>query len=282
MATLLHDPDTHKLGKTDAKPPHIMLGDFFDIERAAAENPPPANIINSLDANGNPIALQMYLNNEYGDCTCAGVGNTLLVDSDGEVEIADSDVLTAYQAVTAEEGAEFEPGPPPVNDNGCNEIDVLDYWTKVGIGGNKLIAHAGVNYNNQLERRIALNECGPLYPGWQLSTDNQNQEIWAPGPAAAGSWGGHCAIIMDDFTEIPANRIIPTAALPILIPKDILEILVIGTWGTRQLARGSWVWFACDELHVPLTSAWLARNENNPALNLAALQAFIKTQHPES
>lgn len=277
MTEFLHHPDHCRLGKNDPKPPHIDFEELVDVERVNAENEIPANIVTSLDANGNPIPLAMYLNDSEGDCTIAGAGNTLRVDSDGELEITDEDVQAGYVAVTAEEGAAYDPATG-ANDNGCAELDVLDYWVKVGIGGNRLLAHAGVKFRNQLARRTALWMCGPLYPGWQLSTDQQTQAIWAPGPAAAGSWGGHCAPIADDYTEIPAGRIIAG----VQIPADIEEILVLLTWGSRKPARGSYVDFACDELHVPLTDRWLARNQGNPAINMAALTAYLKTLGRES
>lgn len=274
--TLLHPPETHKTGKLDPKPPHAMFRDFVDIERVAATL--PANIINSV-SNGQLIALAMYLNDQYGCCTISAVGNTLRIDSKGTKVLANQDIENGYEAVTAKEGAAFSPGPPPVNDNGCNEIDVLDYWVNPGIGGDKLVAHAGVDFKNETEIRTALYLTGPLYPGWQLSTDQQSQQVWQPGKAAPGSWGGHAAPISDYYTEIPAGLIIGGYT----IPTDVYRrILAIATWGALKPADGDYVDFACDELHALITDAWIAANQDNPAVNMTALTAYIKTLQPES
>jgi hypothetical protein len=269
MTELLHSPDTHRLGKKDAKPPRAMLRDFVDIERVAQTL--PANIINS---NNQSIPLAMYLNNNEGCCTCSGVGNSLRVDSNGTKQITDGDVQTGYVAVTGREGAAYDP-TSGANDNGCAEIDVLDYWVQVGVGGDKLVTHAGVDFNNILEVRTALHMCGPLYPGWQLSTDQQSQQVWAPGSAAPGSWGGHCAPVSDYYTQPPAT----ISGTP--IPAGQGDIFTVLTWAQYKPCVGAYIPFACDELHALITDAWIARNQGNPAVNMQAL-SYIKTLQPES
>jgi hypothetical protein len=280
--TLLHDPSKVKLGKADAKAPHAMLEDFVDFERLYVEDPAPKNVINSVTAGGGPsqaAQLAMYLNDKLGDCTIAGVGNILRVDSSDSVEISDEDVQSAYIAVTSEEGNAYDPESGANADAGCAEVDVLDYWTKVGIGGNKLLGHAALRADNAKQRHQALYMCGPLYPGWQLSTDQQTQEIWGKGSAASGSWGGHCAPVSDEYTDLEA---VGWVINQIHIPKDIGEILALLTWGGYKLARGNFVPFACDELHAPITTAWLARNQNNPAVDVAAIESYFKTLTPEA
>jgi hypothetical protein len=252
MTELLHSPDTHRLGKKDAKSPRAMLRDFVDIERVVPTL--PANIINS---NNQSIPLAMYLNDSQGCCTCSGIGNSLRVDSNGTKQITDGDVETGYVAVTGREGAAYDP-TSGANDNGCAEIDVLDYWVQVGVGGDKLVTHAGVDFNNILEVRTALYLCGPLYPGWQLSTDQQSQQVWAPGSAAPATISG---------TPIPTGQ------------GDIFTVL---TWAQYKPCVEAYIQFACDELHALITDAWVQRNQGNPAVDMQALQSYIKTLQPES
>jgi hypothetical protein len=279
---LLHNPEEVMLGKADAKPAHAMLEDFVDFERAYAEDPASANVINSVTTSGGhgqAVTLAMYLNAKLGCCTFSGIGNILRVDSSDATEISDEDVETGYIAVTTEEGNAYDPATGANADAGCAEIDVLDYCVKTGVGGNKILGHAAVNAANDKQRRQALYMCGPLYPGWQLSTDQQTQEIWAAGPAAAGSWGGHCAPISDEYTDLAAVGYVING---IQIPKNISEILALLTWGSYKLARGNYVPFACDELHALLTPAWLARNRNNPAVNVSAVESYFATLTKES
>jgi hypothetical protein len=277
MTTLVHNPDTHRLGKQDAKPPHVLLEEFVDFEMLDATDPLPANIINSQDANGQTIALAMYLNDRQGCCTCAGAGNILRIDSDGETQITDDNVETGYVAVTTEEGAAFNPATG-ANDNGCAEIDVLDYWVSTGFGGDKLLGHAGIKVANIPQIRRALHLTGALYPGFQLSTDQQTQQIWAPGPAAPGSWGGHCPPLVDWYTQIPAGLTI--GGVP--IPASLGQVLAFATWGALKPGTEPYVPFACDEMHCLITDAWLKRNESNPAINMTALKAYLSQRIRES
>lgn len=283
-AELIHSPDTHRLGKNEAKAPHAMLSEFVDVERVSAEEEIPANIVNSgLAADGSEgmtVALAMYLNDNEGDCTIAGVGNTLRVQSDGGTEVSDPDIQTGYVAVTKEEGAAYDPATG-ANDNGCVELDVLDYSTTVGIGGVKLVGHAGVKFSSETELRAALYLCGAIYPGWQLSTDQQSQPIWGPGNAAPGSWGGHCAPIFDWWTEIPSGLVI--GGVP--ISTTLGDVFNVGTWGAYKPCLGGpkgFTQFACDEAHVLLTEQWLARNQGSPYIDQQKLAAYLKTLQPES
>lgn len=283
---LLHDPDTHRLGKADAKPPHADAEEFVDFEKAEAIVSVPANIINSASVRGGApfsIPLAMYLNDREGDCTCAGAGNMKRVLSRGADAISDDTVQQGYVYTTKQEGAAFDPATG-ANDNGCVEIDVLDNWVKVPLFGGGLLGHAAVNYRLQKRRRLALYLFGALYPGWQLSTDQQRQAIWAPGPARPGSWGGHCAPIFDDFTDLSVfpGRVIN--GVP--IPSDIEEILSLGTWGGYKLARGSYVPWACDELHIPFLQDRVDSIATDPVLSQIVdepkLRAYLATFQPES
>lgn len=283
---LLHDPDTHRLGKHDAKPPHAMLEEFVDFEKAGATVAVPANIINSSTTEGGPaeaIALAMYLNDREGDCTAAGIANKLRLDSNGETQVGDPDVQTVYVGVTGQEGAAFDPATG-ANDNGCNESDVLDWVTQKGIGPVKILGHAGVNPTNDKQRRMTLYLCGALYSGEQLSTDQQSQQIWEPGPAAAGSWGGHCTVHADEYTEIPAGLVIGGVPIPADIPGGF--VFAIGTWASYKPCAGTYIPFAYDELHALLTQQWLDKVKADPVLSAivdtAKLTAYFQTLQPES
>lgn len=286
MSDLVHDPSTHFLGKRDAKKPHAMLAEFVDFEKADATLDVPANIINSSLTDGGPagaVQLAMYLNDREGDCTCAGIGNKLRTDSNDAEEVTDDDVQAVYVGVTGEEGAAYDPATG-ANDNGCAEIDVLDWVTQKGIGGVKILGHAYVNPTNDKQRRIALYLCGALYDGIQLSTDNQSQQIWEPGPAAAGSWGGHCVVTCDEYTEITPGLTIGGVPIPSDIPGGFA--FAVETWGGYKPCAGTYIPFAFDELHAVLTQQWLDKVKADPTLsqiiNVAAIEAYFQSLQQES
>ncbi len=141
----------------------------------------------------------MWLNDVEGDCTIAGANRLRLVwtkNSTGTgVVTSDADTQKAYQAVSG-----YVPGDEST-DNGANMLDVLNYWRKTGIGGDKIYAFAKVDGRNRTQIEQAIMLFGGLYVGAALPITAQGQTrpggTWSVlahrGRAAApGSWGGHC------------------------------------------------------------------------------------------
>jgi len=285
VTELLHDPETHFLGKQAAKPPHVMLRELVDFEKLLATVKIPPNIINSCTAAhpGVPfaVALAMYLNDREGDCTCAGEANIIRVNSDGQDDPTDDEVQTKYIRITGEEGAAYNPQTGE-NDNGCVEIDVLDDWVQNPMAGQKLLGHAGVDPKNDEEYRASLYLTGSIYPGWALSTDQQSQPIWQAGSAPAGSWGGHCAPILDDWTEIPDGLVI--GGVP--IPKSVGRVFDVATWQQYKPCLGGetkhgFIRFACDEMHALILPAWVDKAKTLDVVDEQKLEAYLKTLQPE-
>lgn len=265
MTDLIHDPAVCLTGKKDPKPSKLKIADYLDVQRILHAKA-AANAIGAAWSliDGISVAFQMYLNDQFGCCTLSGAGNLQIAQSQGSVRITDQDVETGYEAVTSVEGAGFNPGPPPVNDNGCVEVDVLDYWASVGIGGIKILGHAGVDMTNEAEWSAAAETFGGLYLGLALATEQQSQTIWDYVKGSQpGSWGGHCV------PEVGFN----------VGPTGLIEVV---TWGQRKQATLSFIKNQADEGHVVITPAWLAANANNPMLDLAKLTADLASYSPES
>lgn len=259
MPELIHHPDTHRLGKKNAAPPRLLIASYLDVEQAKRTGQVPTSVNNS---GSGAIALAMYLNDSEGDCTCAGIGNTLRVNSLGKVQLSDDQVQAAYVAVTGKEGAAFDP-QTGANDNGCVEIDVLDYWagsdeSHFGVGGDQLIGHAAVNMQSRDEVMICLQSFGSIYPGFQLDVAQQSQPVWEYVPGSP-LWGGHCPPIFDAEIQFQGS----------------LVELLLGTWGAYKPATWKFVAHQCDEGHALITDAWIAQNESNPLVNTAQLQADL-------
>jgi hypothetical protein len=200
-----------------------------------------------------------FLNDQLGDCTCAGPAHAVQVvtanASPPEVTVADADVLAMYEGSCG-----YVPGNP-ATDQGGDELTVLGYWRKHGIGtsGHKIDAFAAVNVLNSQEVMQGLDLFGFLYIGILLPVSAQAQVggVWDVDPTSAGSpgsWGGHCVII------VQAD------------PNGLTCI----TWGALQ--RMTWAFWNryVDEAYVVLTPEWISADSRAPSgFDLATLQSDL-------
>jgi hypothetical protein len=97
----------------------------------------------------------MYLNDQYGDCTCAAAGHMIqnwTANAAAEVTVPDASVLSFYEHFV---------GTPPPPDQGCNMLSVLRYWRKAGVDAHKVLAFTSIDLKNQPagpERLLAIRE----------------------------------------------------------------------------------------------------------------------------
>jgi hypothetical protein len=157
--------------------------------------PPPANV----DWSGPVTDWPVYLNNKIGDCTCAAAAHLILgwtANAGAPRPVADTDVLTAYEAVGG-----YNPADPRT-DQGAVELDVLRYWRRTGIGGHQPAAFVQVDHTNHRQVKQAINLFGGVYIGAALPVSARDQfrarQTWRPafGPEGRkGSWGGHAVSV---------------------------------------------------------------------------------------
>jgi len=186
----------------------------------AALQPPPE----SCDLTSKITSLGLMLNDQLGDCTCAAIGHIIqawTAEDGAQVILPDPDILAAYSGACG-----YVPGNP-ATDQGGVELDVLNYWRKVGVGGHTIDAYAALqkrpaNFWGKLfgaswrhDIATAVYYFGAAYIGvaqdaasWQLVSKR--------GDGAPGSWGGH--------------------AVPILAYDE--DGVTVATWGT--LMKASW------------------------------------------
>lgn len=130
------------------------------------------------------VTWPMYGNDRLGDCTVAAAGHMIQAWTSfagRPVTPTDADVEAAYWGTGTA-------------DDGRVEIDVLNYWRKTGIGGDRIGAYVQVNSHDLPHVRAAIYLFGGVYAGIALPLSAQRQSKWsaAHGPdSAAGSWGGH-------------------------------------------------------------------------------------------
>lgn len=188
----------------------------------------------------------MYLNDRYGDCTCATAGHIIeAVTTYGQgstIKISDADVLRAYEAVSG-----FNPSTG-ANDNGAVVQDVLNYWRKTGIGGHKILAFAEVDVKNYDELYAALALFGTLYLGIDFPNTAMDQfDKGQPWDVVEGarSEGGHA--INAGFYD----------------SKDGLWKVI--TWGKVQpMTQAFWDKYV-EEAWIVISPEWLNANGTNSA-----------------
>lgn len=196
----------------------------------------------------------MYLNDNIGCCAVADPAHQILLETSYTQQIAnptDAEVLKAYSAIS---------GYNPVdgsNDNGCAMTDVFDYWSTVGIAGDKIAGWVQIDTNNALHLQQAIYAFGGIHLGVQLPNSAMDQfnagQDWTAVSNDGGIAGGH-AIYVPGYLQ--QDWICPV------------------TWG--KAIRASWQWLLryADEAYATVSTDWLEKGNNlSPShLNLDALK----------
>ncbi|HVC09909.1 MAG TPA: hypothetical protein VNH15_08230 [Elusimicrobiota bacterium] len=155
------------------------------------------------DFTGPVTKLGMMLNDKIGDCAVAAPGHAVQVwtaNAGKEKTIPDSAILKVYEAPSV---GNYNPNDPN-SDQGANIIDVLKYWRKNGIGGDKLGAFLFVSPTNleMFKKAVWLFGGGDLGINLPISAQKQvAQGLWdvppegTTGDGAPGSWGGHSVAV---------------------------------------------------------------------------------------
>ena len=208
----------------------------------------------AIDWSGKVPSWGVELNDQLGCCTCSAAGHLEMLwtsQASQEFAPADSDILTAYEAVGG-----YNPADPST-DNGADEITVLNYWRNTGIAGRKITAYAQVEHASQADVQAAIAFFGGCYIGVQfpesaMDAFNQGQ-----------IWGN----VQD--TDIEGGHALPLVAYDAIGPTCV-------TWG--RLQKMTWAWFQryCDEAYCAFSPDWISAGGTAPSsFNAAQLQADL-------
>lgn len=223
---------------------------------------PPA----SVDYTKPVTSWPMMGNDTYGDCTCAAAGHMIeewTANNGRQVIVSDADILKAYN--------HFAKGNP---DAGANMLDVLKYWRKTGIGGDKIQAFAQLEPQSDVQLQDAVSIFGTSYIGLALpnfavppNTDFLTIPWVVPGTgpvgdAAPNQDNGHC---------VPA------------VGYDQRFIYVV-TWGAVKSMTWQFYEAYSDEAYAVLSPDWIGTKGTTPsgfdmATLLQDLQEVGKTQN---
>lgn len=197
--------------------------------------PPPA-----VDYSKAVKSWPMMGNDTYGDCTCAAAGHMIqewTANTATARIIPDPQIISFYN--------HFAKGNA---DAGANMLDVLKYWRKAGLAGDKITAFVQLEPRNQLQAMDAIYLFGSCYIGVALPDfavppgKNYLDIPWVVPPsgpvgnAAPNPNNGHC---------IPA------------VGYDQRNVYIV-TWGA--LKPMSWQFYATymDESFAVLSSDWIS------------------------
>jgi hypothetical protein len=71
-------------------------------------------------------------------------------------------------------------------DTGLNELDVLNYWRKNPVTGDKILAYAAIDPKTRTNVELAIQLFGGVYLGFQVQQDCDQEfdarKPWTPGP----------------------------------------------------------------------------------------------------
>ena len=181
-----------------------------------------AQVMDRLSGASVPTLFPMDGNDQYGDCTIAALAHAVTVYN-GRIGrqnvMAAKDVIKLYLRLT--KGA----------DTGLAELNVLNYWRKHVVGGDKISAYAAIDTKNRTHIQQAIQLFGGVYLGFQVPEGADEQfearTPWVPGRLTAS---GH-------------------AVFAVAYDADGVTVL---TWGNTQKATWAW-WDECvDEAYAIL------------------------------
>lgn len=249
-----------RLGRSGLSRPAINIRDFVDIEKAQAW---PVKELPTVDYASIVWQWRMYLNDQLGDCTVAGLAHgrqvfyQMVHEPHGPV--TDAQIAAMY------EGSGYVPGNSST-DQGWTLEGAAQWAMQHGLTGTPgapapdILGYAGVSLTDQDAQQVGMQLFGGLYEGAALPQSAQAQyESHMPwilttnSPGDAGSWGGHC----------------------MWRPKAILHGYHYHvTWGGLQVSTAAWDEAYVDELMVLVPALWESRMPT--ALVAAGIVDFAK------
>jgi hypothetical protein len=231
----------YKLGRLPATRP----GALSDLSTyASGKLPTPPRTVEVPKA-----AYPIDGNDQYGDCTMAGVAHLI---SGWDAELHENDPIPSEEAVITEyfdlTGGE---------DTGLNEAEVLKTWMTHGLFGEKIAAYAPVNPKHLLELHQAVAFYGGCYLGIECPASAQEQFAAGEPWTYEGSEieGGHCVVALGYG---------PNGGLH------------CATWGGIAVLEASFLAHYLDEAYVVLSHQLVEAKKDSLGIDLKTLEADLR------
>jgi hypothetical protein len=231
-------------GKLPAQP--SMMANLFHYLKYPLPVPPK-----SYDYGNRVKNYPMAANDQYGDCTIAGVIHMLqLVYAEmGEVfkYPGDQEVIDTYLRLSG--GV----------DSGLVIVNVLKEWMTNGLFGTKIAGWAPVNVHNWDHMKVAAYAFGGLYVGVEMPAEAEQQfeagQNWHIDENTASPVGGHCVTI-SGFNSFGAD---------------------IQTWGAETACTQNWWKTFGSEAYVVIPEIFVEKGHGPLAnFDISKLQADLK------
>jgi hypothetical protein len=201
-------------------------------------------VFEKLNTNNIEDLFPMDGNDVAGDCTIAAMAHAITIYGGrvGKRKIMSTrNCLSLYRRLTG--------GP----DSGLNMLDVLGYFQKTGVRGERLLGYAAVDTHNHKQVQQAIHLFGGLDIGFQVPRNCiqqfENGQPWTPGRLTED---GHAVFVMAyNSTE-----------------------LALLTWGKTQRATWDW-WDQCVDEAYALLPLEAALPDFAPGFNFSELKADL-------
>lgn len=230
--------------------------------------PPLQTVVDNASAL--PGFLGMMLNDQLGDCTCAGEYHSIQVvtnlASGALLTVSDDTVLKLYQEMGYRGG--IGSAYDLSSDEGVVEQSILRYLLETGAplddgSRHKIAAYVELDVRNFDDICEAIQECGFVYIGFQVPhgfMEDGPPTVWDVKSNYNGIDGGHCVIITGFDRTDPANPVF-----------DVVS------WGTRQWKMTSAFWRAnVDEAYAIADPLWFEATGKTPlGLSLSDLEQLM-------
>lgn len=242
----------YRFGKQPAKLDYRTLR-FKDYMEPGISAPPPSynvltRVYNEVKTNDPTKLFPMDGNDTLGDCTIAALAHSITtfrgLVNPKPVIMPQQDVEKLYYHLTG--GA----------DSGLQELDVLNYWRKNMVNGDKILGYVKIDPKNHTHVQQAIQMFGGVYLGFQVQENCVNEfnahQPWTPGPLTND---GH-------------------AVFAVAYDQNGVTVL---TWGNTQQATWAW-WDECVDEAYAILPPEAKSNANGfaPGFDFAQLQADIK------
>jgi hypothetical protein len=237
-----------KLGRIHsfAAPPVANLASY-----ATQPLPPPATSVAVPGSNQSNWGMDG--NDQWGDCTIAGVDHVIEADS--------TIVSSTYSAPALDDIKKTYFGLTGGPDSGLVIADVLKAWQAPGLFSNKLSAYAPVNPRNTTALQQCIEWFGAAYVGVNLPA-TADAQFKTDG---TGTW---------DLTGTAEDHKIEGGHCIVLVGYDSAKLYAV-TWGAIVGITYAWWTQYADEAWATITQAFVDRGGDARGLDLATLQADL-------
>lgn len=240
---------TYRFGKYPPKIDYRTLRLRNYLTSALAPPPPAVNVLSRVYerlGTSDPTTLfPMDGNDALGDCTIAALAHAVTTYRGllGQTKIMAKQAVTKlYLHLTG--GV----------DTGLVELDVLNYWRKRSVSGDKILGFVNIDPKNHLHIEQAIQLFGGVYLGFQVQQnciqDFEARRPWTPGPLTTD---GHAVFA---------------------VGYDQTGVTVL-TWGNTQ--QGTWGWWdeCVDEAYAILPPE-AKKADFAPGFNFEQLQTDLE------